>query len=233
MRILVINPVGHATWDEKDKAFLARHASPGTQVDVVSLPRGPASVETAEAHAEVVPLVVERVKENEAKYDAFIVNCFLDPGVEEAQEVTLKPVVGAATAAVLFAGALGGRVGVVTVGSEDTMRFFVQRLRQRRLDRFVHSVTTIEIGVLDLERRWSEVLARIEKAVREFEEEGIEAVALGCTGLAGAAEEVSRRVSIPVVDPAVAALKMAEALVTLGLKNPRSRLGKYVFGVWP
>jgi len=230
-RILFINPVGHPTWDEKDKAFLQARASPGTVVDVVSLPKGPASVERAEDHAEAIPLVVARVRELEPHYDAFVVNCFMDPGVEEAQEVTTKPVIGAATASVLFASSLGGRVGVVTVGSRETLRFFVQRLRQRGLDRFVYAVTTIEIGVLDLERSWGEVLNRIEKAVASLEEQGVEAVALGCTGLAGAAEEVSSRVGIPVVDPAVAGLKMAESLVALRMRNPRSRVSTYVGGI--
>lgn len=65
MSILVINPVGHKAWDKQDEEICMDFASSETEVKVISLLRGPASVETPEAHAEDTPRL--RYCEEESK----------------------------------------------------------------------------------------------------------------------------------------------------------------------
>ncbi|MEL9929719.1 MAG: hypothetical protein QXF50_02325 [Sulfolobales archaeon] len=59
MKVLLINPVEHSKWNESSKALYKRFL-PDVHVYVVSLSRGPLTVETAEAYGEVATLVVER-----------------------------------------------------------------------------------------------------------------------------------------------------------------------------
>lgn len=228
MRILVINPVGHSTWDEKDREFFRKHSSAGVNIDVVSLPRGPKSIESAEDLAEATPLVIDIIKNNSNVYDGFIVNCFMDPGVEIAQEITIKPVVGAGSASILLASYIGRKIGIVTVGSRNTMRFFVERLRQRMFIDAEFLIDTIEIGVLDIEKKWSDVIEMLTKTSQELILLGAEVIVLGCTGLAGAADAISNKLDVSVIDPAKASLKLVETLISLGIRNPRLGLKRYV-----
>lgn len=221
MRILVVNPVGHPRWDEQDRRLYESFASPGTEVDVVSLPSGPPSVETPEAHAEVVPLVVRRVLENLGGYDGFVVNCFLDPGVDLLKGIIAKPVVGPCEASMAVASAVGGKVGVVTVGG-DAAWMVEERIRSLGYADRLAALEAVRLGVLELDRDPDATLRELIGASRAAAARGAEVLVLGCTGLAGLAKRVEEEVGVPVVDPAGAALKLVEALVALGLRNPRA-----------
>lgn len=222
MRILVINPVGHPTWDETDKRIYESFASPDTSVEVVSLPRGPATVETPESHAEVIPLVVETIKKHREAYDAFIVNCFLDPGVEIARGVTRKPVVGPCESSFHIASVLYDRIAVITVGDARTLWMIEERIREIGFHDSLVYLDTIGLGVMDLDKNRERVLKALEEKSRKAIEANAEAIILGCTGLAGLARKLSERIGRPVIDPSGAAMKMAEALARLGAWSTRA-----------
>ena len=71
------------------------------------------------------------------------------------------------------------------------------------------------------------VQAAVEEAVGAIEEDGAHVLILGCTGMAGLAnsieEDLSRRgiTDVPVLDPAVLALKVAEGLADMGLVHSK------------
>ena len=67
--------------------LLNRWAFEGTTVKVVDVPNGPASIESAYEEALCVPATVELIAQCEAEgYDACIIGCFGDPGLEAARE---------------------------------------------------------------------------------------------------------------------------------------------------
>ncbi len=214
MKVLVVNPVGHSTWDEQDKRIYQSFASPGTVVDVVSLPEGPPSVETPEAHAEVIPLAVKRVLEFKDEYDGFIVNCFLDPGVDLLKGLLDKPVVGPCEASLALASLTASKIGIVTAGMEG-LWMIEDRVR---VIGFIDRVVAIEgtrVGVLDIDKDRERTIRELVEASRRALEKGARIIVLGCTGFAGLAEELSRRIGVPVVDPAGTAIKALEALIRL------------------
>ncbi|AFH42002.1 hypothetical protein [Fervidicoccus fontis] len=51
-KVLVINPIGRSRWNEGDEKIYRYYASPGTAVEVRSLPSGPETVETYRAWRE-------------------------------------------------------------------------------------------------------------------------------------------------------------------------------------
>ena len=66
----------------------------------------------------------------------------------------------------------------------------------------------------------------VQKAIEAVEEDGAHVIVLGCTGLAGLAEQVKAGLSkagheVPVIDPASTALKVAEALVDAKLTHSK------------
>jgi allantoin racemase len=217
MRVLVVNPVGHDRWDHSDKKIYESYASEGTEVDVVSLPRGPASVETAEAYAEVEPLIIELVKEIHAGYDAVIVNCFLDPGVAKLRKILgNKVVVGPCEASLSLARNLSDKIAVVTVGGGvETLGLIKERVKSLGFENVVVSVRGISLRVLELDRDREVTLRHLVNEASKAVSEGADVIVLGCTGLAGMAREVSDAVGVPVIDPAWSALKIAELLASV------------------
>ncbi len=221
MRVLVVNPVGHSKWDEQDKRIYQSFASQDTIVDVVSLPQGPPSVETPEAHAEVIPLVVKRVLEFKDKYDGFIVNCFLDPGVNLLKGLIEKPVVGPCEASMALASMVSSKIGIVTVGNE-ALWMIEEHVRELGFGDKLIALEGIDLGVLDIDKDIELTVKKLVEASRRALEKGAEIIVLGCTGLAGLAEKVEREISVPVVDPSGAAIKVLEALVKLRIRNPKA-----------
>lgn len=60
------------------------------------------------------------------------------------------------------------------------------------------------------------LLNEIKKAISDY---GAEVIVLGCSGLIGLAEELSRIVCVPIIDPTLITIKIAEALIKLSIKH--------------
>ena len=221
MRILVVNPVGHPTWDKQDKEIYESFASPETEIEVVSLPQGPPSVETPEAHAEVIWPVVKRVLEFKDKYDGFIVNCFLDPGVSLLKGIVEKPVVGPCEASMALASTLTNKIGIVTVGGE-ALWMIEDHVREIGYGDKLVALEGVDLGVLDIDKDRELTVKKLVEKSKIALEKGAEIIVLGCTGLAGLAKRVEEEIGVPVIDPAGAALKVLEGLIRLGLRSPRA-----------
>ncbi len=219
MRILVVNPVGHSTWNEADRRVYEEFSSPETEIEVTSLPKGPTTVETPEAYAEATYWVLRLVKKEvkSRRYDAFIVNCCLDPGVNLLKEVIEVPVIGPCKASLALASLIGKKPVVITVGKEGIwlIEDKVKALGYRDVE-----VKGIPVGVSDIDRDREYVKKLLVEAAKTSMNEGKDVVILGCTGLAGMAREIQKSVKTPVIDPAGAAIKAAEATVKLKLFNP-------------
>jgi allantoin racemase len=171
-----------------------------------------------------VPPALGRIRQLAAEgVDGVIVGCFGDPGVDAARELVTMPVVGPGEAAMLLAASLGHRFAVVTV-----LDSVVQPLRRLAwsvgvLDKLA-TVRTIGIPVLELYRDLDATAGRIAQAgKRAIEEDGADTVILGCMTMAFAERhlELAAALGVPVVNPAHAALKLAEALVGAGLTHSK------------
>lgn len=217
MRILVINPVGHSTWDEFDKALYRRFLPQNVEVDVRSLPRGPLTVETVEAYREVIPLVVELGKEMISRYSGLVINCFLDPGVEELRRETGGVVLGAGEASLTLAKLYGYPVYVVTVGTEkETTELMWEKVKRLGFEKMVADIIGVPIGVVDIDKDKVKTLSLLLEAVRSITlREGKITVVLGCTGFGGLGGELQSLVKVPVIDPVKASALLIVSLVEL------------------
>ncbi len=217
MKVLVINPVGHSTWDEQDKKIYESFASPDVQIEVKSLPKGPKSVETAKAYAEVVPLVLEMIERYKNEYEGFISNCFLDPGVNLAKAITKKPVVGPCRASLTIASYMTKNIGIVTVGNEG-LWMIKECVEGLGYGKYLVDIKGTSFGVLGIDEDRERTISELTAKAKELKDMGAEVVILGCTGLAGLAETVQEKAKIPVIDPAGASIKMLESLIKLKLE---------------
>ncbi len=207
-------------------AAAARVARPGTEIRAIEPDVGPASIEGPYDGALAVPGLLKCIAQDMAQNpgaDAFIIACFDDTGLDAARALSLAPVVGIGEAAYHMASLIAGRFTVVTTLARaiPTMEDNLERYGLRRR---CARVRACEVPVLELENPGgrAKVAAEIERALAE---DGADAIVLGCAGMADFAAELSAQFGIPVIDGVAAAVALAEALATLGLRT--SKRGAY------
>jgi len=210
----VINPVGTSQWDLADKEYLQRFARRGTAVTVVSLSRGPKSIEDYRSKALVCPEILKLASKKAHKYDAMFVNCFGDPCIDALREVTKIPVLGVGETSMMMAGLLGDKFAVISP-TKSTALQVESNARRMGLEIGRFSVVALEIPVLQLERNRARTVREIAKLAKKSLSNGAEVIVLGCTGMAYMADEIRRRIEAPLIEPASVTLKVAEALVDL------------------
>jgi allantoin racemase len=220
MRVLVINPNASVEMSDVIREQLHAVARPDVQVDVVNPPGVPPAIESALDEAACVPPMLELVRAARGQgYDAVVIACFSDPGLDAAREATDLPVVGIQDAAMHLAAQIGYRFSVLTTLAHRAP------LRERAallagLDRRLASCRALDLPVLETVLNRDQVVQKIVRVGRQaIEEDGAEVLVLGCAGLGDLAIRASIELGVPVVDPNAAALKLCETLVDLNLST--------------
>jgi allantoin racemase len=205
--------------------------SPGarseTEISVTLLDKGPASIESRYEETIALPNIVRKIVEAEKDgVDAVIVDCMAEPGVQAAREVVSIPVIGTAETAMRVASMLGHRFSVITVLDRAIPRF--ERHGPRTgLSKQIASLRAVNIPVLEMDSTERLVEALIEQSALAVREDGAHVIVFGCTGMAGLSEAVKNGLAalgisdVPVVDPAIVAVKVAEALVDMRLSHSK------------
>ncbi|UCG00962.1 MAG: aspartate/glutamate racemase family protein [Candidatus Heimdallarchaeota archaeon] len=222
MEIQVIIPILYNKhFEEVTLQEYKARARPDTNIAVVSLGRGPASIESMYDEQIASPWILNYVLEAEKKaFDAVIINCMGDPALYAAREIAKIPIVGPGEASLALAYIIGHKYSVLVVLKKVIPRF-ENKIRMYGFSERLASVRSIEIPVLQLEneeKTFDTLLAEARKAV---EEDGADTLILGCTGMLGVAKELQETLGIPVIDPTVASLKMAETLVDMGISQSK------------
>lgn len=220
MRILVVNPNTTASMTAAIGACCARVTT--AEVVAVNPASGPASIESHTEEALAVPGLLREIERGErAGADGTVIACFGDPGLDAARESAAGPVVGIAEAAMHVATLLGRSFAIVTTLSR-TVGTVSDLVRKYGFAGRCVAVRACDIPVLGLDEPGSAVRAVVtEECRRAVEEDGADVVVLGCAGMVDFAEEVSTVLGVPVVDGVVAAVKLVESLVALGLSTSR------------
>lgn len=222
MKIYVIIPIlKNKHFEEITKKEFKAAARPGTEVTIVSLEKGPASIESMYDEYLAAPWILEKVKEGEADgYDAVIIDCMGDPALHGARELVKIPVIGPCEASMALAHVISHRFSVVTV-LKAVLPMLERLVKVYGFgDRFA-SVRSIEVPVLELEDEGKTKTALLAESRRAIEEDGADVIILGCTGMIGMAKWLREKLGVPVIDPAVASLKIAESLVDMGVSHSK------------
>ena len=219
-RILVLDPVRPSSLNQVSEEFFKAKASLGFEIECESLADAPASVEFPSDEALAAAAVARRVSQVVHQgFRAIVINCFLDPGLDAARDLTRIPVVGAGESAVRIALTAGQRFSIIDVGPiKYACRSPTRQVLSMGIAARFASIRGIGVPVLELNRRPG---VTIKKIVREAKiaaaEDGADVIVLGCTALARLAERI--RLNLPVVNPALSALRTAETLISLGLRR--------------
>jgi allantoin racemase len=221
-KILIVNPNTTASMTATIAAAARAVVAQGTEILAVTSAMGPASIEGFYDEAFAVPGLIQTLL-NAPDADAGIIACFDDTGLDAARSVARFPVVGICEAALVTAGQIAKRIGIITtlprsiVPLEELVRRYGFAERAR--------VTACNVAVLDIEKPGSGAAKKLDAEIARALDHGAEAIVLGCAGMADLALTLSQKFGVPVIDGVAAAVKQAEALV--GLKLTTSRRGAY------
>ncbi len=224
MRILVVNPNTTAGMTANIAVAARRIAAPGTEIVALTSPHGPASIEGYYDEAMSLAGLLQAVREAE-DYDAVIIACFDDTGLDALRCLTDKPVVGIGEAGYRMAAMLCNKFSVVTTLARSVPAL-EHNLMRYGMDRQCQRVRSSEVAVLELEHANPDAYKKIEDEIgRAIAEDRAEAIVLGCAGMADLAAAMSERFGVPVLDGLACAVGLCESMVRLGLRT--SRVGGY------
>jgi len=228
-RIKVIEPVTPATpWNKMIKETYEAYKDPGTEIDIVNPEKGPESIEQIydETWASL-PTLLEAEKAEREGYDAVIDYCFEDPALPSLKEALTIPVVGIDEPSIHLASMLGRKFSVVGVGGRNTALAIEDKVAHYGLSGKLASVGLTDVRVLDIMKELDRLMNElIEKGRKAIEEDGADIIVLGCGGLLNIAERLQEKLNVPVIDPALVALKISEDLVKLRLAQSKKAYPK-------
>lgn len=222
MKIMVINPNTSEEMTRHIEKELVKIKRADTQLTVVCPDSGPPTIESnydgIVAGAALIPLVK---KANAEKYDAVIIACFSDPGLDAAKEVSDILVVGIQEVSLHVAAMLGAKFTILTPLPKriPAKEFEVRRFK---LEQSLASVRPLGMTVAETDADPVRTKERIMTVAKQAaEEDGAEVIVLGCAGMVGYAEEVERKLGIKVLDPSSVTFKICEGMVDAGLRHSK------------
>lgn len=212
MKILLINPNTTVAVTEKVLSAARGVVSPGTELIGATGRFGAAYVASRSAYAIAGHAALDAWAQasEQHDFDAVLLACFGDPGLDALRELCAVPVVGMADASIRLAAGEGKRFGIVTGGERwgPMLREFVA---VRGLTGQLASVQTVAPTGGDIARDPEGALELLAQACRKAADVGAETVILGGAGLAGLAARISDRVPVPLIGSTEASVRIAEA----------------------
>ena len=220
-RILYIDPVGVEVVEE-GLQFLRSQKQEGTELTMVTLSRGPEHLEYRYYEALVLVDILHLIKEAESQgFDAAVIGCFYDTGLQDAREVAERmAVVAPCEASTHIASTLGEKFSII-VGRRKWIPQMMENVVRYGMKGRLASFKSVDLGVLEFHQDEEETARRFKEVGREaVERDGAEVLILGCTATYGFYRELQEELGVPVIDSMIAAFKTAEFAAEL-----RNRFG--------
>lgn len=216
MKVYIINPDYGMSRElmNKELSILSNYVSDEVQLNMDCLTKTVVEINTLEDAIKATPEVFEMAKAAEkAGYDAIILYCFSDPGYELCQKALSIPVYGGARSSIKYATHhFQGKIGVVltNINREAEKREFITKLGFDDT-RFIFDAVNVSDMSCWVNREL--VTERLLQVCQKLSKQGVSCIILGCTAFLGLGEVLTQGTYIPVIDPAVCALKDAEQII--------------------
>lgn len=209
---------------ERRGSYLKRWAGPDTEVGIHDVAEGPASIESMYEEYLSIPATCRRAVELEEEgWDAIILGCYGDPGLDALRELLTIPAIGPGEATALMAASLGHRFSIITI-TDSVIASTERQIRNVGVGEKLASVRVVGIPVLELHHdRERTIEATIEQGRKAIEQDRADALIVGCMsmGFLEIAETAGAELGVPFLNPARVSLKFAEATVGAGLSHSK------------
>ncbi len=218
MKILIINPNSDVNLTEAIQKTADAFAQRAFEAVCKPTPGAPLFIETYEDAIKAAPGMAKLVRENEDKFDAFVVACHSDPNLDVIKEITRKPVVGIGEASMKIASMLGHRFSVVSdnIHSIPNKEFLVSQYFLKDALASVRAPQAKMSGLSDEEKY-------LQTAKLAMDEDMAEVIVLGCAAMTGLDKPLQEKLGVPVLDGIVCALIIASGLVKYGISTSKIR----------
>lgn len=181
---------------------LIQRVFPDLVVDSKCIPDHPKGVHDDKTFLTAIPLVVDLAMQFERRgFDAVIVSCAGDPGVEEARREVSIPVIGAGRAMGAIALSLGRRIGVMGI-TEEVPSNVKDVLGDHMIAYTYPEGVNNTLDLMSTGGAASAVAGGLDLKSR-----GADVIGLACTGLSSiaAAVTIAKATGLRVIDPVIAA----------------------------
>lgn len=209
---------------KRREALMNDWAFKGTTVEVIDVATGPASVESAYEEMLSIPPTLDLIVECERNgFDAAIIGCFGDPGLEAARELVEMPVIGPCESTMLMAAGVGHKFSVLTIFDSLIAGQEHLAIKAGVRDKLA-SVRATEIPVLDLMKDPAKTKVRLVEVANEcVTQDRADALLFGCMTMSflDMGDEIGEEVGVPVLNAGRCALKHAEMQVSMGLSHSK------------
>lgn len=209
MRLVFINPNSTQAMTDAVTA-VARRALPEADITGLTNCGAPAAIEGAADGVLALPGVLSLVRQAR-EADAIVIACFDDTGLNEARDESDCPVLGIGQASYLMAKIMGRLFSVVT-SVPVSLPVIRENIERSGFSGDCVSIRASGLPVLEIDRGREETRARLaEEILRARDEDGAEAVILGCAGMAPLRADLAARTGMVLIDGVAAAAVLAQA----------------------
>lgn len=217
MRLKIIVPINTSAYNERILSAATSVVGPDVEVTIENITTGTKCIESRYHFTLNGPHVVELAKKTEAEgFDGIFVTDMDFCGVDAAREAVKIPVMNAFQANAYTAMMVASRFSIITI-LPNVVAMQREHIHAFGItDNFASiRVVNLPVGELDPQVAIEKVYAESLKAI---DEDGAEAIILGCTGFVGVAHPVTELLAkankpAPVLDPNQIGISYLELLV--------------------
>lgn len=196
-------------------------------LDTVFVEKGLSSIEGNYDVGMTIPYILKKAKwAQENGYSAVILDCFLDPGLDECREILDIPVFGPCQSASSLAIRLGGEFSIIGI-LDDMDRCIKQNLSKYGVISRLKSIPVINTEVLNIQDNSEDIIKKATESIKKaVKEDKAKIIVFGCTGLAPLVNSIEtelkkEKIYAPIIEPFRAALYDAISCVLMDISHSK------------
>ena len=208
--ILVVNPNTSPDMTAAIDRVAQAAAVPMAEVVTIHSQHGPHTIEGALDAALATAGMLEVVAAYDRPFDALVVACFGDPGVDALRLLLRVPVIGIAAASFMQAACMSQRFAIVTPVAGTQERYAAVTAAMGLARQFVGAYPT-PLSVADFESDDPAVLEALIFHAEQAVKDGADCLLFGCAGIADQIRDIEERVGVTCIASAAAGVSQAIA----------------------
>lgn len=225
MKIFIVNPDYGVTAEQIAHrcGILQKYVGNDVELHMECLTKNKIEIDSALDAVLAAPEIISMAyKAQQNGFDAVVIYCFSDPAIDACRELLSIPVIGAGQAACLQAPLISRQTGLLLA---NCRRFAEKKLYIEQCGvapARISAIGGIDVSDIDFWHQRDITLELLAKAGEQLiTEYKVQALILGCLSFLGLAGPLSQRLGVPVIDPAITSVSVAESIVKQGLYTSR------------
>jgi allantoin racemase len=208
--ILVVNPNTSREMTAAIDRVAQTAAGSSASVVTIRSHNGPYTIEGALDAALATAGMLEVIAAHKDPFDAIVVACFSDPGVEALRMLVRVPVIGIGAASFMQAACLSQHFAIVTPMAGTPARYAAVAAAMGLGRQFVGTYQT-PLSVADFESDDPAVLETLVFHAEQAVKDGADCLLFGCAGIADQVHDIEERAGVLCVASAAAGVSQAIA----------------------